>query len=270
MVLLNNLKTETLQTIEPSLLKEESYKKAPSFSLIVPIYNEANIVSKNLDVLDRFLERKRCELIVCDDCSRDGTYNQLRTFYEIAHTRSNNPNVLLMHSDARIGKGGTIKRAVKEARGSIVLIMDVDLSVDLRCIPEMIKQAKASRGIVIGQRSVSDRFSQGPLRVILSLGYNSLARLLFQTGIGDHQCGFKAMKADVARKLVERTKNDGYVFDTELIVLARKLNIPVKQIHVKWADGRKRKSNLRWMRTGFTMMKDLINTRRNFITSLNA
>jgi hypothetical protein len=263
MVSIKKLRTETLETIEPSLLEEEDYRQAPSFSLIVPVYNEADIVSKNLDTVDRFLERKGCELIICDDCSEDGTYDRLRTFAKLAHRRSSNPNVLLMHSDSRIGKGGTIKRALKKARGEIILIMDVDLSVDLRCIPEMVKQAHTTGGIVIGQRSLSDRLKQGPLRVMLTLGYNSLARLLFQTGVKDHQCGFKAMKADVAQKLVDRTKNDGYVFDTELIVLARKLNIPVKQVHVKWVDSRRGKSNLRWIRTGFTMMKDLINTRRN-------
>jgi glycosyltransferase involved in cell wall biosynthesis len=264
MVSLSELKTEILQTtIEQGMREKEDYKKTVSFSLIIPVYNEANIVSRNLDVLDRSLERKGCELIVCDDCSKDGTYDQLRTFAKLARARSSNPSVFLMRSDARIGKGGTVKRAVKEARGDIVLIMDVDLSVDLRCIPEMVRQARIGGGIVIGQRSTSDRCTQGPLRVILSLGYNSLARLLFQTGVKDHQCGFKAMKADIARKLVDRTKNDGYVFDTELIVLARKLNIPLKQVHVKWVDGRPRKSNLRWVRTGFTMMKDLINLRRN-------
>ena len=257
MVSANELKMETLlaETVERT--------RTPSFSLIIPVYNEADVVSKNLDILDRFLERKRCELMVCDDCSKDGTYDQLTSFAKLARTRSSNPSVLLMRSDARIGKGGTIRRAVKEARGDIVLIMDVDLSVDLRCVPEMVRQARISGGIVIGQRSTSDRCTQGPLRMMLSLCYNSLARLLFQTGVKDHQCGFKAMKADVARKLVDRTKNDGYVFDTELIALARRLNIPVKQVHVKWVDGRPRKSNLRWVKTGFIMMKDLINIKRN-------
>lgn len=265
MASLSKLKTETFsaRTIEVSPDEKEDYKKSPSFSIIVPVYNEANIVSKNLDVLDRFLERKGCELIVCDDCSKDGTYDQLTTFAELARVRSSNPSVFLMRSDARIGKGGTVKRAIKEARGEIVVIMDVDLSVDLKCVPEVVRRARTSESIVIGQRSTSDRCTQGPLRVILSLGYNILARLLFRTGVKDHQCGFKAMKADVARKLADRTKNEGYVFDTELIVLARKLNIPVHQVPVRWIDGRPRKSDLRWVRTGLIMMKDLINLRRN-------
>jgi hypothetical protein len=68
---------------------------------------------------------------------------------------------------------------------------------------------------------------------MLSLGYNALAHLLFQTGVRDHQCGLKAMNADVARKLLDNVENDEYVFDTELIVLARKLNIPVQQVQLR-------------------------------------
>ena len=263
MVSLESLNTETLQTIEAGLRERESYRRVPSFSLIVPVYNEADVVSRNLDLLDRFLEKKGCELIVCDDCSEDGTYNRLTAFAELARARSSNPSVLLLRSDARIGKGGTIKNAVKEARGKVVVMMDVDLPVDLRCIPDVVRQARICGGVVIGQRSASDRLTQGPLRVVLSLGYNSLARLLFRTGIKDHQCGFKAMKRDVARRLAESTRNDGYVFDTELIVRARRLNIPVQQVHVKWVDGRPRKSNLRWIRAGLVMMRELIDLRRN-------
>lgn len=96
-----------------------------------------------------------------------------------------------------------------------------------------------------------------PLREMLSLGYKALARLLFETGVRHHQCCLKVMNADVARKLLDNVKNDGYVFDTEWIVLARKLNIPVQQVQVRWVDGRLRKSNLRWVRIGFTMMKNL-------------
>jgi hypothetical protein len=94
-----------------------------------------------------------------------------------------------------------------------------------------------------------------PLRVMLSLGYKVLARLLFQTGVRNHKCGLKAMNTDVGRKLLDNVKNDGYVFDTEWIVLVRKLNIPVQQVQVRWVDGRLRKSNLRWVRVGFTMIK---------------
>ena len=60
---------------------------------------------------------------------------------------------------------------------------------------------------------------------------------------------------DVARRLVPKIKSNSYVFDTELIVAARKSGVPVRQVQVKWIDNRPRKSNLKWVRTSFTVMK---------------
>jgi hypothetical protein len=137
-----------------------------------------------------------------------------------------------------------------------VLIMDLDLSADLASIPKLVKETRDSGAVVIGQRSIPDRFTQVLLGVVvLSLGYNIIMRLLFQTGLSDHQCGLKTMKTDVARRLVPKIKSNSYVFDTELIVAARKSGVLVRQVQVKWTDNRPRKSNLKWVRTSFTMMK---------------
>jgi glycosyltransferase involved in cell wall biosynthesis len=241
------------QTGEAIRFVTESYEKAPLFSLIVPVYNEADIIIESSNVLRRFFGSSDCELIVFDDCSTDETYNKLRN----AVAFSKDSNMRLMHSSARIGKGGAIKNAIQKAKGETILIMDADLSADLRSVPKLVKEAYESGGLVIGERNASDRSTQGFLRVMMSLLYNVLVRILFRTGVRDHQCGFKAMKTDTARRLTAGMQNDGFVFDTELIVLARRLNVPVKRVLVKWADCRPKKSNLKWVRTSFTMIRDL-------------
>lgn len=225
---------------------------------MIPVYNEADIIITSLNVLRKFLEKENYELIVFDDCSEDGTYDKLKD----AIRSLEDPEIVLMHSTARVGKGGSIKKAIDIASGGTVLIMDADLSADLADIPKLVKEARDSGGVVIGQRSIPDRFTQGFLRVVLSLGYNIIVRLLFQTGLSDHQCGFKVMRTDVARKLMPKIRSSGYVFDTELIVAARKSGVPVRQVRVKWSDNRPRKSNLKWMKTSVTMMKDLLSIRR--------
>jgi len=235
-------------------------KETPLFSLIIPIRNEANIIVTSLNVLRKSLKSEKYELIIFDDCSQDGTYNKLRDVI----ASFTNPDMLLMHSTFRVGKGASIKESIGRAMGEMVLIMDVDLSADLASIPKLLKDARDSGGLVIGQRSITDRFSQGVLRVMLSLGYNLLVRLLFQTGISDHQCGFKAMKTDVARKLMRNIESDGFVFDTELIVAARKSGLPVRQTRVKWTDNRPRKSNFKWIMTSITMIRDLLNVRKAY------
>jgi glycosyltransferase involved in cell wall biosynthesis len=239
--------------VEPAV-----YKEKPLFSLMIPVYNEADIIINSLNALHKLLESEDYELIVFDDCSEDGTYDKLKG----AIRSLKDPEIVLMHSVVRVGKGGSIKRAVDMALGEVVLIMDADLSVDLKDIRKLVKEARDTGEVVIGQRSISDRFTQGFLRVVLTLGYNAIVRLLFQTGLIDHQCGFKAMNTDVARKLMPKIKSNGYVFDTELIVVARKFGVPLRQIRVKWTDRRLRKSNLKWVKTSVTMMKDLLNIRR--------
>ncbi len=250
-----DLESEPLQfqIVETAQLELERYEEKPLFSLIIPIYDEADIITESLNVLRRFFEKCDCELVFFDDCSRDGTYDKLRK----AIASSKDPKIRLMHSGARIGKGGTIKSAIAKAKGEVVLIMDADLSADLRSVPELVREARESGGLVVGERSTSDRSTQGFVRVMLSLFYNILVRTLFGTGVRDHQCGFKAMKTDVARRLMAGIRNDGFIFDTELVVLARRLRMPVKRVPVKWADNRPRRAHLKWVRTSFTMMKDL-------------
>jgi glycosyltransferase involved in cell wall biosynthesis len=256
MLPLNEMKTETVhpELTQPVLVGKEGYDRTPSFSLVIPVYNEAEILIESLNVLHRFFRRTNCELIVFDDCSKDQTCLKM----ENAVTFWKNPRMQFLHSSNRIGKGATIRNAVKKAKGEVVIMMDVDLSADLRNLPVLIKQARESGGLVIGERSISDRSGQGPLRVMLSLAYNACVRALFRTGVKDHQCGFKAMRTDVAKKLMAQTKNDGFVFDTELIVLAAKRGVPVKRVPVKWTNNRPKTSNLKWLKIGVTMMKDLI------------
>jgi hypothetical protein len=232
---------------------EERYR-SPSFSLVVPVYNEASVVVERLSVLHRFLRREDCELIVFDDCSVDGTLAELRW---VARCWLN-PGMRLLHSSLRVGKGGSVKTAVERARGEVVVVMDVDLSADLRSLPILVGEARQRGGLVIGERCVADRSTQGFVRVALSLAYNSLVRLLFRTGVKDHQCGFKAMRTEDARRLMAETKNVGFAFDTELIVLARRMGMPVTPVKVKWVDNRRGRSGTKWIGTGVTMMRDLI------------
>jgi hypothetical protein len=221
---------------------------------VVPVYNEESIIVESLSVLHRFLESEDCELIVFDDSSADGTLAKLRW---VARCWGN-PRMRLLHSSSRVGKGGSLKSAVKRATGEVVVIMDVDLSADLRSLPVLVREARERGGLVIGERSVADRSTQGFVRVALSLAYNSLVGAFFRTGVKDHQCGFKAMRTEDARRIMAKTRNDGFVFDTELIVLARMLGMPVKQVHVRWVNSRRGKSSATWIRAGITMMKDLI------------
>jgi len=201
-------------------------------SLIIPVRNESSIIAKNLGVLCDFMKNERYEILVCDDCSTDGTYEIL------AKSAEKNANVRLLHFRQRIGKGGTIRAALSKAKGEIIVIMDADLATDLRHIRELVGTVEADRALVIGERAVRGKLTQGYTRTILSLGYNLLVRLLFRTGVVDHQCGFKGLRNADARVLFERVEDNGFLFDTELILRAKKLGLPIKRIPVKWKERR--------------------------------
>jgi len=237
-----------------SVVTEERRRRSPSFSLVVPVYNEESVVAEKLSVLHRFLGSENCELIVFDDCSLDRTLAELRKTAPCWR----NPGMRLLHSSLRVGKGASVRSAAQKASGEVLVVMDVDLSADLRSLPILVEEAREKGGLVIGERDVADRSTQGLLRIALSLTYNSLVRLLFRTGIKDHQCGFKAMRTEDARRVMAKTRNDGFIFDTELIVLARIWGIPVRRISVRWINSRRGKSSVKWIKAGITMMKDLV------------
>jgi len=149
-----------------------------------------------------------------------------------------NASVRPLHFRHRIGKGGTIKAALSKAKGDIIVIMDADLATDLRHIRELTGTIETERALIIGERNVHDRLTQGYTRTILSLGYNSVVRLLFRTGVADHQCGFKGLRNADARVLFEQVVDDGFLFDTELILRAKKFGLPIKRIPVNWKERR--------------------------------
>lgn len=178
------------------------------------------------------MKNERYEILVCDDCSNDGTYEIL------VSVAGKNASVRPFYFRQRIGKGGTIKAALAKAKGEIIVIMDADLATDLRHIRELMDTVETDRTLIIGERTVHDRLTQGYTRTILSLGYNSLVRLLFRTGVADHQCGFKGLRNADARVLFEQVVDNGFLFDTELILRAKKFGLPIKRIPVNWNERR--------------------------------
>jgi hypothetical protein len=137
--------------------------------------------------------------------------------------------------------------------------MDADLATDLGHIPELINMAGTTHALIIGERAIHDRLSQGYTRTILSLGYNLLVNLLFRTGIADHQCGFKGLRNADAKMLFKRVIDSGFVFDTELILRAKKSGLPIRRIPVRWKEKRpKRRLQLKPLRTTLRMAVGLI------------
>ncbi|WP_449462609.1 hypothetical protein PQ610_00635 [Tardisphaera miroshnichenkoae] len=126
-----------------------------------------------------------------------------------------------------------MKAAAELCAGKAVVIEDADLPVSPEDVRRALSLLRGDASLVYAERTSREH---GALRLFLSDGYNALARLLFRTGVKDHQAGFKVMKRDVL-PLLKEIRSDGFEFDTELLALARRVGrlVPVQ---VRWRERR--------------------------------
>ena len=206
-------------------------------SILLPAYNEAWRIESSIKAVENTVKSfwSSYEIIVTEDGSIDQTASI------VMRLSKTNPNLEFLHSPARLGKGGAIKRALCIAKGDVVVFMDVDLSTSLKFLQPIVQLVKNRHGLVIGSRHVQGSKVQRPtLRALCSMVYNIFVNVLFLDGIHDHQCGFKAMSHEVAKVMGEKIKSDSWFFDTELILRCRKLGYPLTELGVEWTEKRKK------------------------------
>ena len=227
-------------------------------SILLPAYNEALQIEKSIRQVERAIRplSDSYEIIVAEDGSTDGTDRIVSTMSKA------NPNLVLLHSPKRLGKGKAIKDALKKAKGNIIIFMDVDLATSLNLLPRFLQLVKETGGMVIGSRHVEgSKVQRRASRTLFSLCYNLFVRALFLDGIHDHQCGFKAMSREASQALRD-TESDGFFFDTEMIVRCKKLGFPLVEVGVEWAETkRKRTSKVRIFSDGKRIGLDLLRFR---------
>jgi glycosyltransferase AglD len=224
-------------------------------SILLPAYNEAGQIEKCVREVEAALKSfsKSYEIIVSEDGSTDGTD------IIVAKMAKHNPNLILLHSPERLGKGKGIKNALCTSKGKFITFMDVDLATDLACLPKLLQIVKTNGGMAIGSRHIEGSCVQRRVtRTLFSLTYNLAVRLLFFDGIHDHQCGFKTMTREVAESVLSISQSDGYFFDTEMIVRCKKLGFPVAEVPVQWSERDKGASKVNPVRDAKKIGFDLL------------
>lgn len=224
-------------------------------SILLPAFNEATQIEKCILEVEAAVQSfsKSYEIIVSEDGSTDGTDTL------VAQITKHNPNLFLLHSPSRLGKGKAIKNAVNFSRGKIITFMDVDLATNLECLPQLLKMVRKNGGMAIGSRHIKGSGVQRRVsRTLFSLTYNLAVRLLFLDGIHDHQCGFKTMSREVAESVLSVSKSDGYFFDTEMILRCKQLGFPVVEVAVQWAERNKGASKVNPVRDAGKMGLDML------------
>jgi glycosyltransferase AglD len=238
----------------------KSNQPQKELSILLPAYNEAEQIARCIREVEAAMRSfsNSYEIIVSEDGSTDGTNAIVSKMAEF------NPNLVLLHSPNRLGKGKAIKNALSKSRGKYITFMDVDLATDLSCLPKLLQAVKENGGMAIGSRHIrGSQVERRTTRTLFSLSYNVFVRLLFFDGIHDHQCGFKTMSRPVAEAVLNVSKSDGYFFDTEMIVRCKQLGFPVAEVAVQWAEKNKGGSKVNPARDAKKIGLDLLAFRLN-------
>jgi hypothetical protein len=139
----------------------------------------------------------------------------------------------------RKGRGRALRAAWSASPARVVAYMDVDLSTDLRgLLPLVAPLVSGHSDLAIGTRLAHGaRVVRGPKRELISRAYNSILHTVLRARFSDAQCGFKAARADTLRAgLLDGVRDDGWFFDTELLVLAQRRGLRIHEVPVDWID----------------------------------
>jgi glycosyltransferase involved in cell wall biosynthesis len=207
---------------------------APQIEIVIPVYNEQAALEASVRRLHRFLRAElpfTWRIVIADNASTDATPAiGGRLASELADVR--------YHRLERKGRGRALRTVWAASDAPVVAYMDVDLSTDLRALlPLVAPLVSGHSDVAIGTRLANgSRVVRGPKRELLSRGYNVILRAALRARFTDAQCGFKAVRADVARRLLPAVRDEEWFFDTELLVLAQRHGLRIHEVPVDWVD----------------------------------
>src|SRR5438270_12029900 len=234
----------------------------PTFSLVIPAFNEADRIGQSLrEVLD-YLQRSspESELIVVNDGSTDETSERVREVFGAAGLIATR---LLEHSPNR-GKGAAVRQGLLAATKPIGLFSDADFSTPIEEMPKLIEPiATGAIDIAFGSRALDRRLighRQAWYREQGGRVFNLLVRLATGLPFWDTQCGFKAFRLDAFRPLLVNAHSDGFGFDVEFLYLAEHAGLRLREIPVRWDHNEG--SKVSFMRDSRRMLEEVIALRR--------
>jgi glycosyltransferase involved in cell wall biosynthesis len=202
--------------------------------IVLPVYNEEKELEDNTLKLYEFAKNNLLdydfEIQIADNASTDTTseigQRLAQQFKEISFLRLNEK-----------GRGRAVKKAWGEGNADIFVYMDIDLSTDLKHLPNLIG-AIDNFDIAIGSRLLPTAKVIGRTlkREIISRSYNLLIKIIFGIHFSDAQCGFKAISRKAIKELLPNILDNEWFFDTELLVVGEKIGYKIYQEPVAWVD----------------------------------
>jgi len=238
----------------------------PSLSLVIPAYNERRRLPPYLQQVRAYLDSHfgpRYEVIVVDDGSSDGLAELIG-----AHMRDWPQLKLLRHPENR-GKGAAVRTGMLAAEGELLLFADADGAAPIDQEARLRAAIDSGAQVAVGSRRASDGqpVHRRPTRRLAGWLFAALARRLLGLEVRDTQCGFKMFRRQTARRLFELSRENGFLFDLELLVLARRLGLEVAEVAIRWTD--KPGGHLSLARQGPKVVGELWRLRRRLKAELS-
>lgn len=207
-----------------------------SVDIVLPVLNEQEALLASISRLLKFCSEEMLSynwnIIIADNGSTDETYNIGKQI----ESDLKNVNVIKL---SKKGRGRALKKAWKNSEATIKVYMDIDLSTDLKYLPIICDHVYSKKyDVAIGSRLMKGSKVEGRTlkREIISRGYSLMFRCLFWVPFKDAQCGFKAISSETGDTLLPLIDDNGWFFDTELLILANKLGYKIKEVPVYWVD----------------------------------
>jgi putative flippase GtrA len=206
---------------------------APILDVVVPVHDEEADLEPCLRRLHAYLTSLpwSFRITVAENASTDGTL-------AVAQRVAAELPGIEVRALLEPGRGRALRQVWLASDSPVLVYMDVDLSTDLAALlPLVAPLISGHSDLAIGTRlSRSSRVVRGLKREVISRGYNLLLRGALATSLSDAQCGFKAIRADVAQRLLPLVEDTGWFFDTELLVLAERAGLRIHEVPVDWVD----------------------------------
>jgi putative flippase GtrA len=206
----------------------------PVLDVVVPVYNEQVALAGSVRRLHRYLEDNfpySARITIADNASIDDTP------LIAAELAEELPGVRTVRLEQK-GRGRALNAVWSASDSPVLAYMDVDLSTDLAALGPLVAPLISGHSdVAIGTRlNPSSRVVRGPKREFISRSYNLILKSTLSAHFSDAQCGFKAVRADVAQRLLPWVADTGWFFDTELLVLAERSGLRIHEVPVDWID----------------------------------
>ncbi len=229
-----------------------------SLSIIIPVFNESLTIYKLLDTVNNLVIKNdiRKEIIVINDFSKDNSKKEILRFIKEKKSLS----ITFIENDFNVGKGGSIKAALKIVSGDYCIIQDADLELNPEEINDLLDPVLNNKAdIVYGSRFINSKKKkkESILNRIANKLLTALGNFCFGVKLTDMQTCYKLIPTEIFKKL--DLKENRFAFDPEVTAkLAKNKNLRWKEIPINYNprtvdEGKK----IRW-RDGFRALFSIL------------